>query len=838
MTHKKVIIFLTVFFFGISALAGMVTPEDPYHRSLNGGNSAYETSEKTSERQPASENTTWGQLKSKVVNTASYYWNYSENKKKEAKIAAEKAKKEEEKKQIEKLAETLLPSAEQGEAKKSFKALLQETKAEVGSKEAVVVSNPGRKGTSDLKGTNAGVPVFDLVKTETKTSKDGKKTQIKIKVESIPKLDIGQERSIVKSDFLPPSKLVLNPVDKNAKALKTPKTMDEKTIAAWTTKQIDVVAEWKGPKDSEFGLGKIVTENKVQKVDVEMTPEKVMEEIKSIHPFNRDDRKMLMALILNQKGDVCHIASGLFNDLVKVKKYEDEANFHLGVCAHKMGFHSEAVTRLVRVINKKNSEYLSEAIENLVEELPAEYEPEVAKALTPYIGTNVITEKAADWVNYIIARTSYKKGQFNKAISHASKVKNKHSHYHKAQYIKGISLYAKKDKKAEAALETVLKDMKATGREDNNLIALININLGRMKFLQKRYEAALANYKSVPKNHPVWVDALIEQGWIQLNTDDAPGAIGNMYSLHSPYFRSVYMPESWVVRTIGYIDICQYGDAYRSLTKLEEDHAKYVSQVGQYLSSKPSSTKMYNTVKNYIRGKSHTDVDGLPAQVIREIARHKKFLNHQNALNTKEDELAQYKFIYGIINSDIRELKSRRSAAAARKKLAQQNIAKIKDNPELEKNRREWQASVRAEHALVRRLSYQIDVYQAGKDGFRRMRKVAENRIEKDKSQIKRDAGQVLLADLKKTQKDLYAILEGNEFLRYEIFAGSGEDIRYQAAGGKTVATAKIPANVKPQKILNWQFDGEYWEDEIGSYRSTLRNNCPKRARSTASVQN
>jgi len=28
---------------------------------------------------------------------------------------------------------------------------------------------------------------------------------------------------------------------------------------------------------------------------------------------------------------------------------------------------------------------------------------------------------------------------------------------------------------------------------------------------------------------------------------------------------------------------------------------------------------------------------------------------------------------------------------------------------------------------------------------------------------------------------------------------------------------------VKPQKILNWEFDGEYWEDEIGSYRSTLK---------------
>ena len=28
-------------------------------------------------------------------------------------------------------------------------------------------------------------------------------------------------------------------------------------------------------------------------------------------------------------------------------------------------------------------------------------------------------------------------------------------------------------------------------------------------------------------------------------------------------------------------------------------------------------------------------------------------------------------------------------------------------------------------------------------------------------------------------------------------------------------------------KMMNWNFDGEFWEDEIGSYRSSLQNNCP-----------
>ena len=70
--------------------------------------------------------------------------------------------------------------------------------------------------------------------------------------------------------------------------------------------------------------------------------------------------------------------------------------------------------------------------------------------------------------------------------------------------------------------------------------------------------------------------------------------------------------------------------------------------------------------------------------------------------------------------------------------------------------------------------------------------------------------------------------LDNNEFLRYEIFAGSGENIRYQVAGGQTTGDNRLPASVKPQKMMNWTFDGEFWADEIGNYRSSLKNNCPK----------
>ncbi len=77
-----------------------------------------------------------------------------------------------------------------------------------------------------------------------------------------------------------------------------------------------------------------------------------------------------------------------------------------------------------------------------------------------------------------------------------------------------------------------------------------------------------------------------------------------------------------------------------------------------------------------------------------------------------------------------------------------------------------------------------------------------------------------------KIRTDLARYLDNNELLRYEVFAASGENIRYQVAGGEK--GNRVPATAIPKsKSLQWDFDGEYWEDEIGHYRSSLKNNCP-----------
>ena len=124
------------------------------------------------------------------------------------------------------------------------------------------------------------------------------------------------------------------------------------------------------------------------------------------------------------------------------------------------------------------------------------------------------------------------------------------------------------------------------------------------------------------------------------------------------------------------------------------------------------------------------------------------------------------------------------------------------------------------------RFSFQIDLYTIIRGSLANYKKETIATADRRMGSVKNKIETVLQKRLVTMKNDLIRILDNNELLRYETFAGSGENIRYQAGGGEQ--SKRVPASVLPQsKSLNWQFAGEYWEDEIGHYRSTLKNNCP-----------
>ena len=232
---------------------------------------------------------------------------------------------------------------------------------------------------------------------------------------------------------------------------------------------------------------------------------------------------------------------------------------------------------------------------------------------------------------------------------------------------------------------------------------------------------------------------------------------------------------------------------------------------------------------NYLANPNKTSK--LSAKVLREAVRQRKFLNQQDAINKTYDENEQYSFLIGIIDKDIRSYARLRRNAKKRKNEIQAQLASIKTNKKLRKNKVLWEQQRDVEDFLIRYYGFRIDNYKYAKIGMKKFSKNSQKTLRNRRNGIKMEASRQLAKSFKKMEKDLGRMLQNNELLKYEIFSGAGENLRYRISGGKTVGRTVATTSQLKEEGFNWEFDGEFWEDEVGHYRSSLKNACPKSQR-------
>jgi hypothetical protein len=247
-----------------------------------------------------------------------------------------------------------------------------------------------------------------------------------------------------------------------------------------------------------------------------------------------------------------------------------------------------------------------------------------------------------------------------------------------------------------------------------------------------------------------------------------------------------------------------------------------------YMSHKSEPVAVYNTVKSYIKGKSADNVEGVPYQFWREMARRKDFLNLQTALNDKQDEAHRYDGVNEKIKTEKAGIRTHAEQAKKRFDNWKAQLARVSKDKSLAKNVADWQQNLMRERDLTLGYRFQLQILEQSRQGFLDFQSKAQKRLDTETAGLTTKAGQCLIAHAKHMGKQMAQVLDNNEFLRYEVFSGSGENIRYQVAGGNVGNNNnRLPASFKPTKMMNWSFDGEFWEDEIGSYRSSLQNVCP-----------
>lgn len=661
----------------------------------------------------------------------------------------------------------------------------------------------GRAASGKLKMKQSKVPSYDFQK-----NKD------------IPKLDIGEEAelkyettTLIIKDKPANSKATINKqaspklLDFDKKSLKIMDVQSAKSISTKKTlEQIPNVQPLKETYQPVFNDSKVET--------------------KDLNTFKNQEYKILEGQIYFEYIKNFEIALSHFAELLKDKEYGLDATFFYGQAARELKLTSEFKESMLKVAaHSKSKEFKTQALDELTSNIQMLQIGDIEQ-IDPLVVKEEFDIQAKDTYNFYRAKYYLEKGQLGQVEDALSMINQKSEYYPESRFISALSAYRQgKVDEAKDLMEELLKSKSNI----NSIKTLATLTLARINFQKQLYKEASDLYLKVDKDHPLWLQAMVEQAWTQILTKDYVGAAGNMFSLHTDFFKNAYNPESYVVRTISYLNLCQFGDSSQVLNALGRKYAPYFGRVDQYAASKNKSIDYYTTIKTWMKNPELKEVDGLPRSFILELARHPSFVAIQKEINTLEDEISNFNQV--SLKLIQREKDLIQKQADLSKELAQVRAGLLdpKKNHEILKEQ---------EVLILKKqqsFKYQQQGIKTARDTVKAVRDIAFARIDKDKGSEREKAGLALKNRMVQLKADLKELLDQNELLQYEIFSGAGEHLRFQSVSQDTKGKdekAKEQALAQLQKEkdkkVKWNFKGEIWEDEIGHFRSSLENVCPK----------
>jgi len=459
------------------------------------------------------------------------------------------------------------------------------------------------------------------------------------------------------------------------------------------------------------------------------------------------------------------------------------AEYFVGSSLYKIGLYGPSVYFFASILKTgpnhpfflKAVEGLSDAAAKLRDDLVIPelllryYSPEFQK----------LPKETLNHINYLIGELSFRKGRGAEAEKFFDVISKDSKYYYKGLYIKAIlRVRSQKLEEANEFFNEIYSSIpsregelvKDTRLEVNKELLQVR-NLAIMGLARNNYELGFYQesakyYEMIERFDTEWQDAVFEGGWTYYQLKDYGRAIGATHTLLAPGLKENFFPEVYILRATVYFENCLYDE---SKATLEEFYARYKEMPDKLKPIISDSSKSPEYFFDMMISTSISEKTDIPQELRRYLLKNPRL----------------QKFIYFILELDkendlstrIKEFKDSRIGNFIRGNIRQQR------------------------ELLVKIVGKWI---------------------------------QIRLVDL---HDSLIDFLNQAQLIDFETVNAqrkllqSGGETQETGQPGKQAVQKKAKLErpkIDSDKVDFWDFDTEYWKDELGYYYYTLRNECKK----------
>jgi hypothetical protein len=265
------------------------------------------------------------------------------------------------------------------------------------------------------------------------------------------------------------------------------------------------------------------------------------------------------------------------------------------------------------------------------------------------------------------------------------------------------------------------------------------------------------------------LEALFESSWASYRISQYEKALGNLITLSSPFFRDDYFPEAYILKAVIYYENCRYRESNLILKDFSGTYEPVQQELEGMLSKDMDAAEYYNVLADI----------------------QKRNLEAGTERNSKD-----------VILERVLKLA-----------LTDRDLKKTNDS--------------------ILELEAELDSIGNKADTFKysNLAKTLMEDLKRQRQDLVKRAGLMAKGKLKTELDALKDLLAKGLRIKFETETKEKEFLENSLAneGEKEVVVPyKFTAAVGDDQLY-WPYEGEYWRDELGTYRYTLTKGCAER---------
>ena len=468
--------------------------------------------------------------------------------------------------------------------------------------------------------------------------------------------------------------------------------------------------------------------------------------------------------------DYVNAAAGFYSAMANPRDSAEKAKSEWGLAEslYDLGLlysASKNYTTIIRRGYRPDNPFFRNALERLgaINSTISLGQSHIVQLFKAKIDPVVVPGPAQGFYFYYLGMESFQDAKYERAESLFERVPSSSAYYLRALF--HLAVVANLQGKHSQSIGLFQKVAESAGRDDNGdeLRELAHLNMARVYYETKKFRQSIEYYSRIPRGvENNWLDAIWEASWAFFLMQKHNNALGNIHTIHSPFFNNRFFPESYVLQAVTYLRLCRYDEVKDSLKKFRERYSPVFADIRSILDQAGGKPRdFFGVVYQYRIG-----------------------------------SLSRYKNAWEILDKLSRTDAYREARETVR--FADRELARLADFGG------RWK-----QNGLMDELGDFLNQKKglAVSDAGRRLERLAREYFS-------------YLKDLSEQTRLIQAeqMLGKIDQLRSELNIGTA-DRKVSFIGGMQ------ELNVGDQ-LEYWPFQGEYWEDELGGYVYNIPSKC------------